>query len=113
MYVHEALDTLLKNNGYQEKDVHWIGSSDGHFAMTVTAFLEHFGDRYHDIYQDLANDLVITLFDGNWFEREEGGGEQFWVLRKQPQLMPTSVAFDTYESRDRRSMAYAVSHAQE
>ena len=112
MYVHEALDTLLKNNGYQETDVHWIGSSDGHFAMTVTAFLEHFGNRYYPIVQDLANDLVIMLRDGSWFELEEGGGTQFWVLRKRPQLMPYAVAFDNYESAGRQPMANANSHSQ-
>ena len=111
MYVHEALNQLLKNNGYQATDVDWIGSHDGHFAMTVIDFLEHFGDRYHDVDPDLANDLVITLSDGNWFELEEGGGEQFWVLRQRPQRLSKSVAFATYESQGRWPMADAVSHS--
>lgn len=114
MYVHKILEALLKNNGYQKKDVHWIGSSDGHFAMTVTAFLGRFGDQYKIIgSDDIAYDLVIVLRDDSWFELEESGGEQFWVFRKCPQRMPKPVAFDTYKSRGRRSIAYAVSHSQE
>lgn len=105
MYVREALDTLLKDNGYQEKDVHWIGSHDGHFAMTVTAFLEHFGDRYELVGTDTACDFIIMLRDGSWFEREEGGGEQFWVFRKRPQLMPHAVDFDNYKSAGRQPLA--------
>ena len=113
MYTNEKLKALLNRNGYEETDVHWIGSSDGHFAMTVAAFLEHFGSHYHSIGQGLANDLVITLRDGNWLELEEDGGDQFWVLRKHPQLMPYAVAFDNYESAGRQPMANANSHSQE
>lgn len=114
MYTNEDLKALLNHNGYEEKDVQWIGSHDGHFAMTVTAFLEQFGSQY-SLIENRAYDLVITLRDGSWFELEEGGGEQFWVLRKRPQRMPNAVIFDTYESIgsiDHQSMADVNRHSQ-
>lgn len=114
MYVHKVLEALLKNNGYRKKDVRWIGSNDGHFAMTVTTFLGRFGDQYEITgSDDIAYDLVIVLHDGSWFELEEGGGEQFWVFRKCPQPMSDAVAFDTYESSSigRQSMADANSYS--
>ena len=67
----------------------WVGSADGHYAMTWRDFksvaygteYQLQGGRYA-----LAGDLVVKLSDGTWYEQDKTNG--FFYHRQVPTLKP-------------------------
>ena len=66
--LEETLD-VLKNYGRSPKDVRWVGSKDGKYAITWKEFKKIANVEYDIGYerQQIAQDLVI-VGDGWWLE---------------------------------------------
>lgn len=72
----------------------WVGSEDGHYAMTwpdfkaVASGVEY---RLHGGYCGLAADLVVVLTDGTWYEQDKTDGH--FYHHKQPNPEPDCKPF--------------------
>lgn len=78
----------LKELGYREADVLWVGSRDGKYAMSWADFKDKFKNlEYDDWYgrQEIADDLVV-VGEGWWLERSEYDGAEKWVYKKYPKI---------------------------
>lgn len=78
----------LKDIGFEESDVLWVGSRDGEFAMNWADFKEKFKNiKYYAGYgtQEIAADLVV-VGDNWWLEREEYDGAECWAYKKYPKI---------------------------
>jgi hypothetical protein len=82
-YTNLLKETLeeLKDNGYSESDVEWVGNSDYYFSF------DHF-KKIADVNYDsgygaaeVASDLIIVGKDW-WLEREEYDGAEGWKFKK-------------------------------
>lgn len=45
-----------------------------------------YDERYGS--QEVAEDLIIMMKDGSWFERHEYDGSEEWIFRRAPQVIP-------------------------
>ena len=78
----------LKDLGYEESDVLWVGSNDGKFAMSWADFKNKFKDIEYDSgygRQEIADDLVVVGKNW-WLEREEYDGAEHWAYKKYPKI---------------------------
>lgn len=85
--VEETIEDL-KELGYKESDVLWVGSRDGEYAMSWADFKDKFKNlRYDDGFgaQEIASDLVV-VGDNWWLEREEYDGAERWAYKKSPKI---------------------------
>ncbi|MCC7667450.1 hypothetical protein [Liquorilactobacillus satsumensis] len=81
-------------------DISWIGSRDGHFAMSWKDFYDHFKNiTYDNGYggQEIVDDLVVVLQDGSWLERSEYDGAEDFQYGSTPVLDSNSKTFDKIE----------------
>lgn len=86
--VKEILN-VLKDHAKSEKNISWVGSSDGKLAMSWDDFKENFANiEYDDGFgaQKIAEDLVVVLDDQSWLERGEYDGAEAWDFKQLPQL---------------------------
>lgn len=85
--IKETVDRL-KELGYGESDVLWVGSRDGEFAMSWADFKDKFKNlKYDSGYgtQEIASDLVV-VGDNWWLERKEYDGAENWAYKKYPKI---------------------------
>lgn len=72
---------VIKDNGFTEQDVEWVGNDEFHFSF------EHFKNianiEYDSGYgaQEVASDLVI-VGKGWWMERHEYDGSEWWEFKR-------------------------------
>lgn len=71
----------------------WVGSADGHYAMTWKSFKSLFYDTEYRVqggYCALASDLVVVLTDGSWYEQDKTNGYLYhrWSPVLQPDFRP-------------------------
>lgn len=79
------------------REVSWVGSSDGEYAMSWDEFKEKFKDlEYNSGFgsQKIATDLVVVFTDGGWLEREEYDGAEHWVDKSAPVREENAKSFD-------------------
>lgn len=72
----------------------WVGSADGHYAMTWRGFKSvAYGTEYQlqGGHYALAGDLVVKLNDGTWYEQDKSNG--FFYHRQVPSLNPDFKPF--------------------
>lgn len=85
--VKETIEDL-KDLGYSESDVLWVGSLDGEYAMSWADFKDKFKNlKYDDGFggQEIAADLVV-VGDNWWLERKEYDGAESWAYKKYPKI---------------------------
>lgn len=74
-------------------DVLWVGSDDGHFAITWAAF-EVLADReYYPIW--VAYDLVV-VGEGWWIERRCEGDDEWWEYKELPKRVDAKVFLEVF-----------------
>lgn len=72
----------------------WVGSADGHRAITWKRFKRLFHDAEYHVqggYCALASDLVVVMDDGSWYEQADNG---YFYHRWSPQLQPVFRPFE-------------------
>jgi hypothetical protein len=77
---------VLENHNKEPKDVSWVGSVDGEFAITWSDF-EKIADVEYDSgfgAQEIAKDLVIVFTDGTYMNRGEYDGSEWWEYHQAP-----------------------------
>jgi hypothetical protein len=75
----------LRDNDYGVKDIAAVFGND--FQIPIDNFIEVAKrTKYNGGYgaQEVAEDLVILMKDGSWFERNEYDGSEWWEHRKTP-----------------------------
>lgn len=86
--VEETIEDL-KDLGYNESDVLWVGSYDGKFAMSWEEFSDKFKNLEYDSgygAQEIADDLVV-VGENWWLERNEYDGAERWEHKKCPKAV--------------------------
>ena len=84
----------LKENGKTPKDVQWVGSKDGKYAISWEEF-EKIADIEYDAgygAPEIATDLVV-VGDGWWLERWECEDAEGWAFKTLPQKQPDAKKF--------------------
>ncbi len=86
----------LKRETYiDEKEVAWVGTDDGEYAISWEEFLK-IADIEYDSGFGLAyipTELVVVFKDGSWLERHEYDGSESWVFKSAPVREPDSVTW--------------------
>lgn len=86
-------ETLKRFDG---REVDWVGSADGEYAMSWDEFVEKFkGLNYDSGYgaQHIATDLVVVFTDGSWLERHEYDGSEWWEIKRRPARFENAKSF--------------------
>lgn len=83
-FGEETVDILIRYN-YTVDDIDWIGNRD--FEIPIHEFFDV--ARRTDYYAGygsaaMPRDLLIVMKDGNWFERAEYDGSEWWRLIRVP-----------------------------
>lgn len=87
---------IIKEEGYSESDIEWVGSKDGEFGMSWDSFKETFEKIEYDCgygSQEIAKDLVVVGNDW-WLERQEYDGAEGWSFKKMPVACKNQLYFD-------------------
>jgi len=78
----------LELDGKTQKDVRWVGSKDGKYAIGWEEFEKIAKDvEYYCGYgaPEIAEDLVV-VGDGWWLERAEYDGSEWWEFKTIPKI---------------------------
>ena len=72
--------------GKRIRDIAWIGSLDGEYAISWEKFRKIADREYYNGFgaQKIASDLVVVFKDGSWLERLEYDGAEHWVYKRTP-----------------------------
>jgi hypothetical protein len=100
--LEETLDDL-KEHKLQQKNIVWVGSRDGKYVVSWSAFKTIAKNtEYYAGYgsQEIASDLVIVFRDGSWLERYEYDGSEGWEYKIQPQQQDNALPFDKVKGED-------------
>jgi|GEM_PF-500830 len=91
--LEETLE-VLKKHGKSPKDVRWVGSKDGKYAITWDEFEKIADVIYDNGYgaQEIAEDLVVVGEDW-WLERCECDGSEWWEFKTLPVKQPEAIKF--------------------
>ena len=97
MVINLLKETLevLKGYGKSPKDVKWVGSKDGKYAITWDEFEKIANIEYNKGYgsQEIAEDLVI-VGDDWWLERcVSDGWSEWWEFKTLPVKQPKTAKF--------------------
>lgn len=86
--------TILKNHRLNYKDICWVGSSDGEYAITWKDFIKIADIDYDSEYvgQEIVSDIVI-VGQNWWLSRHEYDGSECWQFHSIPIKSPNSLAF--------------------
>lgn len=79
------------------KEISWVGSYNGEYAMSWDEFKEKFKNLEYDAgfgSQAIAKDLVVVFTDGSWLEREEYDGSEHWTNKTMPVRKEGAKSFD-------------------
>ena len=93
--VKETIE-VIKEEGYSESDIEWVGSKDGKYGMSWDSFKEAFKRIEYDCGyggQEVAKDLVVVGNDW-WLERQEYDGAEGWSFKKMPVARKNQSSFD-------------------
>ena len=94
--LKETLD-IIRLIGKDEKDIMWVGSEDGKYAISWNEFKEIAEKTNYDEgfgAQEIAMDLVIVFSDGSWLERAEYDGSEWWEYKKTPVRKSCTQSFN-------------------
>ena len=97
--MNNLLEETLKVLEYlqiNEKEITWVGSYDGDFAITWKEFKKIASKtNYDEDYggQEIAEDLVIVFKDSSWLERQEYDGSEWWSYKKAPERQEKAKTF--------------------
>ena len=91
--LQETLEEL-KKHGKSPKDVRWVGSKDGEFAISWEEFEKIADVEYYRWYgaENVAIDLVV-VGDDWWLERYVCEGFEMWEFKTQPRKRPDAKKF--------------------
>ena len=93
--LDETIEYLDGKDIDPEKEVKWVGSRDGKYAMSFADFAKKFATLVYDNdygRQEIAKDLVV-VGDGWWLERAEYDGSEWWELKQPPILSSAPKKF--------------------
>ena len=93
--VKETIE-VIKEEGYSESDIEWVGSKDGKYGMSWDSFKKAFEKIEYDCGyggQEVAKDLVVVGNDW-WLERQEYDGAEGWSFKKMPVARKNQSSFD-------------------
>lgn len=93
--VKETIEDV-KENGYSESDIEWVGSKDGKYGMSWDSFKKAFEKIEYDCgygHQEVARDLVV-VGNGWWLERSEYDGAEGWDFKSMPVASKNQLYFD-------------------
>ena len=90
----------LRRNGKDEKDVLWVGSSDGKYAISWEEFKKIADIEYDCKFgaQEIAEDLVVVGKDW-WLERHEYDGSEWWAFKTLPRKQRNPRRFTKVKAR--------------
>jgi hypothetical protein len=77
----------IGGSGHTVTDVAWVGSYDGEYALSWAEFEPIAGATQFDSGYggaEIAPDLVVVFTDGEWLERGEYDGSEWWAHKRQP-----------------------------
>lgn len=97
--IKEILD-VLKDHAKSEKNIIWVGSSDGRLAMSWEDFKENFANIDYDAgfgAQEIAEDLVVVFDDQSWLERIEYDGSESWDFKQLPEQLVSARSYDVID----------------
>ena len=82
----EETKQVLENHEKKPEDVSWIGSSDGELAISWAEFEKIANIDYDSGFgaQEIAEDLVVVFKDGNYMDRGEYDGSEWWNFNSTP-----------------------------
>ena len=92
--LKETLE-ILEKHGKSPKDVKWVGSRDGKYAITWNEFEKIANITYNNSYgaQEIAEDLVVVGEDW-WLERCVcDGWSEWWEFKTLPIKQSEAVKF--------------------
>lgn len=79
-------ETLAKieREGHTKNDVAFVGSKDGKLRISFEEFEKISNFEYDSGYgsQQIAEDLIVYFDEGDWLEREEYDGSEWWKIVK-------------------------------
>ena len=93
--IKETIEDI-KENGYSESDIEWVGSKDGKYGMSWDSFKEAFERIEYDCGfggQEVAKDLVV-VGNGWWLERHDYDGAENWEFKSIPVAIENQSSFD-------------------
>lgn len=69
---------MLEGYAYTVEDIEWVGSEE--YEIPVDRFFELADQEYDNGYgsEKVCTDLVISMKDGSWFERDNYDGSEWW-----------------------------------
>ena len=84
------------------KNVAWVGSRDGEFAISWDEFLSINDYAYDSGYgaQHIAKDLVVVFEDGSYLERVEYDGSEAWNFSETPKKSDNPKPFKKLGNND-------------
>ena len=91
---------VLKSKGKDEKDVMWVGSRDGKYAISWEEFKKIADIEYDCKFgaQEIAEDLVVVGKDW-WLERHEYDGSEWWEFKTLPRKQRNPKKFTKVKAR--------------
>lgn len=96
MSIVKETEAVLGRNHKATKDVEWVGSKDGEYAISWEDFATKFKnvDYYKGYgFQEIATDLVVVGSDW-WLERREYDGSEWWEYKELPVKSKKPKVFD-------------------
>lgn len=86
MNLKEETLWALKDNGYSETNIDWVGLDtkemwEPHDFLRVADYIEYDSDFGR---VEVEPELKIVMRDGSWFERAEYDGSEWWEHRHAP-----------------------------
>jgi len=84
MNLKKETTMLISNLDKEEKDVAFVGTSDG--SITFDEFKKMADFEYDDGYgcEEIRLDLVVVFNDNSWLSRFEYDGSECWQFNKTP-----------------------------
>lgn len=92
----EETTANMANHGLRPGDVSWVGSRDGKYAVDWAHFTRIADLTYDNGYggQEVANDLVVVFRTGQWLERHEYDGSEWWEFKGTPVPSDGALPFE-------------------
>lgn len=82
-FLEETLETIIEA-GHSRNDVAFVGSKDGEYRISFNAFEKIANIKYDSGFgaPEIAQDLIVYFNNGDWLERREYDGSEWWQIMK-------------------------------
>jgi hypothetical protein len=95
MNLYEETLRELEYHSKKPKDVLWVGSSDGRYAVSWEKFEQlASGVNYDEGYGGQEIDRMLVIVGDNWWmDRREYDGSEWWTFNTKPELRLSYVGW--------------------